>query len=1344
MSFKIALARPGRKGHHGVLGFKAVGDFARDYFQDANDDDDDDDEAAKKERAEPNELRVALIQARNLKAMDRNLRGKLTSSDPLVTMSCVGERKSSTVKKKSLYPVWNEVFSFRVRPQDQRGEPLVLEIVVDDWDEVSSNDFMGRIVIPLDAKHFGAPKRQWYSLQGRRQESSSPPKSSKTTPFGEVELAIHWRYSSDHDYYESVTESDEQLGLPPNELLVAVIRGRDLAAVDRGLFGPATSDPFVKLEIDGEECQTRVKQRTLEPAWHEKFRLPAADAEDACLQITVLDWDVASSADFMGKAQVPLVLLRDRKVRRRWIALEGENGSLGSWGEVEVAMRWIHNSDLGLWDDAVGRDGDGFPGMPPNCLRVSVVRAMDLPPMDFGGTSDPFVRLSVLSDAECDEEDPRRRPGERRPSTGNSRPSTAAVEAVLDESDVHVVSHASSDVKLRTLNPRWYQSFKLQCEAPEDDGNDLAPLCPKLLFEVFDEDEGGPPDFIGHATVELVDHLDRARRRFWLHLQAREGHLLHASARGRLEVVVQWVFDPSFEPDVVVHVARLRVLNVARACGSLSGLFARIAIGGFRAARSSTKAIFKQQRDVSWDDDTDLVLCATRRALGENRVEFELWGTAHGARAKRTLVGRARVRCPRSLLEGNDIGIPITLRAKIDVERSGGISIPPVVEASFSLCPWTPEVAQALRRRKVPELILDVFDDDDAGPGVFLGRAVLRGAQLAAVSTVGRSGGCKSEPRPMNLTLHPRSAQEAKSAKIKVRGTVTVSLHAGRDISFLRTDVRRANARAAATAAAAEIRESAVTIAKESIEAIIDAAWRLMYQGRHLTLHVIGAKALRAPRREKRKAKRDARNALGGLLFSRDGGNDEEVMPNAYFVVLWNGIEVGRSPVCQSARDPSWVVRIALHPFAEAASDNASTSSTSSDNKEALLIIDVYDDEALQGGGGGGGSTRPPKNGVVVEGAFLGRLSLSCLELLQLRRSTAARVWTATATHTRATFDQLLPTACTQFRLCRSRTSGAASDPRQDDDTGERDDDADGSDAPPRVLLYVSNIAVAELPDLRFPVLGGRIHPYVRVKLWNVEARSSTAKGGGTTTTWKRERLSLLVDEGLLSEEPLLVQVWMKRTPPLVDRLLGEARTRLDELVASGGKAVPATLELGRSGHRQQGVVSCSLSYQQADDAKEATDHAGAPEDKTDTAKQVAGALTVGLLVNRDAEAAREVAARARRDNEARRIAALALHEEQKMRAARERLRAEAELALMAAEDFAFTAYYYGEGSGRDDDERALVLLQQGYDDDDADYYATAGAWCGVDDASGLPWRTDEDGYRRFFLGFPRTDGGAR
>ena len=107
---------------------------------------------------------------RGLLAMDRNITTK-NSSDPQVLLRCGGETKKSTCKKQTLVPTWDEDFRFALL-DGAEGETLELEM--EDWDLLSSNDFMGKVRI--DLRQLEKESREW---SGRRADTSriaAPPR----------------------------------------------------------------------------------------------------------------------------------------------------------------------------------------------------------------------------------------------------------------------------------------------------------------------------------------------------------------------------------------------------------------------------------------------------------------------------------------------------------------------------------------------------------------------------------------------------------------------------------------------------------------------------------------------------------------------------------------------------------------------------------------------------------------------------------------------------------------------------------------------------------------------------------------------------------------------------------------------------------------------------------------------------------------------------------------------------------------------------------------------------------------------------------------------------------------
>ena len=360
----------------------------------------------------PNELRVALIQGRNLLAMDTKLLGGAATSDPLVTMRCAAARRKSSVRKTTLRPYWNEVFAFPVEDATQ-----TLEVVVDDWDLLSGNDFMGRV--PIKVGQFADRQRhkQWYKLRGNAKPGASSPSrgggggspgggepeeggEATAKDRGEVQLMTRWVYNPELDHF---ADDDGRPDMAPNQLNVALVQGRQLPAMDRKLFGGGmTSDPLAKFTCGSQRGKTKAVKGTCDPWWNEVFRLPIdADTAPPTLELIVEDWDLLSGNDFMGRVEIALAPLLDkerivnwyplqpkpskRKSKRRvrdedgpaspgsalspgsaaggitpggasavgFFAEEGEEEPLGA---IQVVARWVYNPELDHF-----ADDDGFP-----------------------------------------------------------------------------------------------------------------------------------------------------------------------------------------------------------------------------------------------------------------------------------------------------------------------------------------------------------------------------------------------------------------------------------------------------------------------------------------------------------------------------------------------------------------------------------------------------------------------------------------------------------------------------------------------------------------------------------------------------------------------------------------------------------------------------------------------------------------------------------------------------------------------------------------------------------------------------------------------------------------------
>ncbi|XP_055462582.1 ras GTPase-activating protein 4 isoform X2 [Psammomys obesus] len=107
-------------------------------------------------------LRCSVLEARDLAPKDRN-----GASDPFVRVYYNGQTQETSVVKKSCYPRWNETFEFEL----EEGAIGALLVEAWDWDLVSRNDFLGKVVVNVQRLCSAQQEEGWFQLQPDQSKS---------------------------------------------------------------------------------------------------------------------------------------------------------------------------------------------------------------------------------------------------------------------------------------------------------------------------------------------------------------------------------------------------------------------------------------------------------------------------------------------------------------------------------------------------------------------------------------------------------------------------------------------------------------------------------------------------------------------------------------------------------------------------------------------------------------------------------------------------------------------------------------------------------------------------------------------------------------------------------------------------------------------------------------------------------------------------------------------------------------------------------------------------------------------------------------------------------------------
>ena len=392
-----------------------------------------------------------------------------------------------------------DVFERRVRRCRRGPEP---------FGDVRGSPPAGVAAVPLKELAGRVERRGWFELKNKDYTDAVEPTR------GDVELACLWHHDPKRvlETPPAFLEAEAHPGRPANCLKGIALRAINVPPMDFSLLKKGSADPFLALTVADETTKTKHVPKTLRPTWLEPFDVLAEDCAGGFVDVRLYDHDAASGDDLIGNVSIELdELLSGREPSRRWYdvilaedvldpnrkkrpptpkkedadqkqskanqRLEQKKRMDAKRAEdkrkqlekdkrkrepprpitrVELCLRMCHDPRKVLELPPGFLDQKTPKHKAPNELRVVVVRARNLPVMDFnriggGGSADPFVELEVEGI-------------ERR-----------------------------TKVLRKTLRPRWMELLTF----PIDD------LDQTLRLECLDEDEMSAADFVGRAEISL-------------------------------------------------------------------------------------------------------------------------------------------------------------------------------------------------------------------------------------------------------------------------------------------------------------------------------------------------------------------------------------------------------------------------------------------------------------------------------------------------------------------------------------------------------------------------------------------------------------------------------------------------------------------------------------------------------------------------------------------------------------------------------------------------------------------------------------------------------------------------
>ena len=328
----------------------------------------------------PWKLKIALERAESLPKMD--MFGKC---DGYVIMSVNGERQTSKTIKNTYDPQWDEEFVFDITDDD---DELIVKVM--DWDLGCEDDHVGSVSVPLSdlrGREDGVQRVLNLKEKGNMVTGHDKNPTKIYIKFWAMKMAVFAAGGSADENANALNETGSE-DPAYGTLTVFAKRADGLPRMDAW---SGKADPYLTITVDGMTQKTKVKNRTLQPRWDEKFEFRCV-ANRSIVDVTCFDHETVSNDRAMGSFHIPVRNLSSYPTEIYALSGLVSTGHKAS-GNVHLQLSFAETAENALDAEDIEASGPG--------VWVKVTAANHLPKMDIFGKCDAKVAIEVDGQSCC-------------------------------------------------------------------------------------------------------------------------------------------------------------------------------------------------------------------------------------------------------------------------------------------------------------------------------------------------------------------------------------------------------------------------------------------------------------------------------------------------------------------------------------------------------------------------------------------------------------------------------------------------------------------------------------------------------------------------------------------------------------------------------------------------------------------------------------------------------------------------------------------------------------------------------------------------------------------------------